>query len=917
MGKEQRDNWKFIAQAGIFTAAFFMPSVAAYFTIVTGNILITALFPTKLPKEEKESQSYSWKHKANLTANEDTPMPIVYGKARVRPVIKNRFISFEGSKQYLNVLYGFTGHRIDELSFPDWDTTLPHYWRGGSFVRKSSVPGRTYKCTLPREQLSSNDPESGFDWQVWHGTADISNILVDGIPIDDAITGNTEDNHYETRPGLAQQTLIKGFETTYASLPQDVTLREDWQVIQTSSTIAQNIEVILYWPNGCFSAQPNGTTRRLYQSYIIQYRETGVGDWLPFQYGEFHGDIDGARTVYTGDYIFWVKQDDPVPFYRSLRARTDGVELDMGKQYEIRIRELTALGVGRTDVVNVSTITYAQPDGDGVARGFTYPGEALLGLKLLADDRLAGDIEVTGVVQRSIVKVYNERSSSWVDADADNHAWAVYDLLANGHPSHPEYPDMTAAASVIQPVYGCGVPYTRLDYESFRTWAEFANRPSLADPNNSGAPYGIGFRLNIVFDTFTTAWDAILRICQEGRGIIFPIGARFFAMTDRAVTDIVTGSDSDQDVTQLFSMGNIDRETFRQQWANRGKKATAIETVFFDEDNGYERTEVVVRTSDWAESTTLNNPLQLILYGTTTYDQAFALATYLLNCNELLNQIVVFESNIESLQSQVGDVIRVQHDSMTGEGGKVVSFDSTLNIITLDKTVTIVAGTTYEFLVQLSDGSLRMKAVTGASNTNTLDFGVGDTWPTNPAQYDNWAFGEAGESSKLFRIIDIGITGDYSRALTCLEYSARVYQADLNSTDTLAESVAKEAAGDYSPGAELSVTNLGKIAASLGIIPFDSFNTASNIKLVEVLSKNRTTGEYESSIAASWDMEQGENWGEWEVSFRDVDVDDEWVGEWNIASNYDLYDKVVYNGEAYVSLASNNVGNTPYAMEGA
>ena len=492
----------------------------------------------------------------------------------------------------------------------------------------------------------------------------------------------------------------------------------------------------------------------------------------------------------------------------------------------------------------------------------------------------------------------------------------MYDILANGHPDHPEYPDITADPATIQPIYGCGVDQTRLDYETFRSWVEFSRRPPENDPSNFGAPYGLGRKLNIVFDTFTTAWDAILRICQEGRGIVFPIGAKFYAMVDKPVTDVVLGGNTDAEVTQLFSMGNINKESFRQQWSDKSKKATAIEVVFFDEDNDYLRTTFIVRTSTWADSGELNNPIQLVLHGTTEYRQAFAQALYLLNNNTLLSQIVVFESNIESLQAQVGDVIRVQHDSMTGEGGKVVGYsDPTTNFITLDKTVTIVSGTTYEFLLQLSDGSLRMKTVTGGSSTNILDFGEGTTWPTNPAQYDSWAFGEAGAGSKLFRIIDIGITGDYSRLLTCLEYDARAYQADWTSTDSEEEAANKVAAGDYSPTSDVSNTNVEKVAPNLALPAVTIFNTATNLMLEEVISRNRATGEYESNVVVSWDADQGDNWGEWDILWRDVDGDDQgWIGNWDVETSYDLYDRVLYNGEAYISLAANNQGYPPHTL---
>ncbi len=550
-------------------------------------------------------------------------------------------------------------------------------------------------------------------------------------------------------------------------------------------------------------------------------------------------------------------------------------------------------------MLNVALITYAQPDADGEVRGFTYPGEALLGMKIQATGELSGDVDTTAVVERSTVKVYNTRpGGGWTDGTADSHAWAVYDTLANGHVDHPEYPDIDADPTTIQPIYGCGVNKDNIDYESFRSWSEYANRPSADDPSNFGSPYGIGYKLNIVFDTLTPAWDAIMRICQEGRGITYPFGSIFYALVDKPVANA--------DITQLFCMGNINLESFSQQWLDKSKKATLIEVTYWDEDNNYDRTQFVIRTSDWDTTAELSTPVKLALHGTTTYNQAFAIGTYRLNSNELLSQIVGLETDMEMLQAQVGDVVRVQHRSLTGDGGRVKSYTAGSNTVTLDKTVTVAAGTTYELFIQHSDGTLERKTYTGVADTDTLFFG-GDAWTTNPAKYDNWAFGPSGEATKLFRIMDIDLAGDYKRRVVCLEYTADAYKTNPYTTDTDAETAGKVGAGKYAPGADLSVINVGKIAPDLNQPTLVTFNTAANLRLVEVISRNRSTGEYESSVVVSWDMDQGENWGMWDIRFRDVDGTDlDWQGEWVAGGSYDQYEKVERGGFAFISLVDNN-----------
>jgi len=237
----------------------------------------------------------------------------------------------------------------------------------------------------------------------------------------------------------------------------------------------------------------------------------------------------------------------------------------------------------------------------------------------------------------------------WVEGPADNHAWAVYDILAQGHPDHPAYP--TAGNEDAEAIYGCGVDKDRLDYESFREWAD--NIETL------------DYELNIVFDTFMTAWDAILRVCQEGRGMVYPVGSKIYAFTDKAA-----------DATQLFTMGNIHTGTFVQKFMESNQKINMIEANYYDRERNYEKTTLAARTEDWDSSEMPSIPVTITLYGTTTFDQAWATARFILMGNELLNNAISFGVDIDALAAQAGDVVEVQHDVLNaGRGGRIVKYE--------------------------------------------------------------------------------------------------------------------------------------------------------------------------------------------------------------------------------------------------
>ncbi len=891
LSEHQKRDWRTgIKGAALISALFITNPIAAYFTLVASSVLINAFFPPKGEKRQN-SETYSWQHKANKTADNDTPMAILYGTTKVKPIIKNRFIVTDGNKQYLYVLYSLLGHRIDEYGEEDdvheWSPS--RLYSDGIIVKLSeshgdvpAEPGKTYRSTVGDGQFTVEIPsDDANDWIVWHGTSKIPQIFINGNPISDYINGNTERIKYDTRPGLSEQSIIDWFDQTYENYPQNITLGDQESItVRTTSLFTQNIEVVIFFPDGLYRVNSNGTIGKLSTWIFIQYREIGTEQWFGMEDGEWHKNRD-----YGDDRSVTVYADRPQPFYRVYKAKKTGVYLDSGKQYEVRIlngnTDTNDAQIRTLNVASVSTIQYAQPDADGLLRGYTYPGEVLIGMKILASGELSRDIEVTAVATRSTVKVWT--GLAWIDKPANNHAWAAYDILANGHPDHPEYPDIDAVSSTIQPIYGCGIDKNRIDSLSFLNWANMID--------------DLGWEYNSVFDSFQTAWDAILRICREGRGVVYPIGSKFFALPDKAVDS--------SDIQQLFCEGNINRNTFQQAWVDASTKANEIEVTFFDEDNNYVQTSFILRTSDW-DDTAIKDPIRLYLYGTTAYNQAFALARYFLNNNELLSHSVIFECDTEALQSDVGDVIPVQHDSMTGQGGRITGYNASTRVLSLDKTITLVAGTEYEIYVWLSNGQLERKVVEGNGDFTTITFGGGITWSKDPQKYDVWAFGEVGLSTKLFRIMDIDMSNDYKRVLTCLEYDAKVYQTDLNSADTASETAAKVAAGKYAPAADMSIINVGKIAPDLNLSDAESFNTALALTLKEVLSLNRTTGEYESSVVVTWNGEDALAWGEWDIRWRDVDVSDlGWQGVW-APGTYSDGDKVINSDGAFISIEDNN-----------
>ncbi len=947
---------------------FYMGQIGKGMAGYMGATLINLFLQDK--EKDKASQSYSWQHKSSPTAYHGIPMPIIYGKARVRPTLKNRYVVIDGDKQYLYALYGLAAHKVDERSVPRWSDDPPRIYTRGDEVRTilaQDEPGKTYTCIRDHDQNFVVPFYINPDyWKIGHGTASfIDDVIINGR----SIGGYNRDVEWETRPGLPQQAVIAGFNVTYSNSAQDRILYIDepevnrntaritytssfrllaWQehdilfhgesyriraghatlafghiyylyfdpsvdandyllsrgavpafyvilsvntltneIIWTESlpsdtdwfspilpaTSAHNIELTFEFPFGIYGIAGGESMVSQTCRLFAQYREVGTSRWLNFSSGFSTPD---HRHPYDNSDIeaIVITRKKQEMFSTSIKATLGSADffLDDSKVYEVRV---AASSPSIVRLVNVATIIYGVENMDESFPGFTYPGEPLLGIKALASGQIDGDLDVQVDAERSKVWVYNTRTvggveAGWVEGAANNHAWAVYDILANGHPDHPAYPSVGNADA--ETPYGCGIDYRRLDYESFRTWAE-----NIGD---------LEYELNIVSDTFMTAWDAILRICQEGRGMVYPVGTKIFAFTDKA-----------EDVSQVFTMGNIHRDTFVQKFVEANQKINMVEVTYYDQDRNYEKTMIAARTADWDSSTGLSIPVTITLYGTTTFNQAWSIARFILRGNELLDSIITYGVDIDGLAAQAGDVIEVQHDVLTvGQGGRIIGVvDDPVTGVTLtfDRILSIGA-LVYELEVAHSDGTIESKSVHGGGDTDVLTFPITDPWIAVPEVYEVYSFGVDGEHAKKYRITNISRTNELMRTLTLVQYDENMYDVYVPSDPVLET----EDGGDSASKIVPPDTTVEEVANLL--------NLASNVQLREVVSENRATGEYTSSIVVTWDTVLGDPRGSWEVWFRDVDVSDvDWQGTWG-EGTYRDGDKVELGGKTYISLTDEN-----------
>jgi len=504
-------------------------------------------------------------------------------------------------------------------------------------------------------------------------------------------------------------------------------------------------------------------------------------------------------------------------------------------------------------------------------------------------------------VERSKVWAWNPNITApnkWQQVDANNHAWAVYDILVQGYYNassaliHPAYPEPNIEGNTwtnstgsytakAEAIYGCGINPARIDFDSFNTWGTNINT--------------IGYTLNIVFDTFMTAWDAILRICQEGRGMVYPIGSKIYAFTDKA-----------EDVSQIFTMGTIQTGSFVQKYVESKQQINLVEADFFDKAKNYEKTSITARKSDWDSSRDVSVPTKVTLYGTDTFDQAQSIARFMIMGSELLDNVMSFEVDIDSLAAVAGEVIGVQHsvtDAEIGCGGRVVSASTGApnDAVVIDQTFTLEKNVTYTMGIKHTDGTIEYNnIIVQGSETTTANMGFTTAWVATPTAYAPFTIYKASEGIKKYRITSISRSTELMRTLRVVQYDADLY-------------------GSYVPGDTATNVDRGEFTGKKVPVSGDTIETlksilniATNLTLQEIISRNDVTGKITSSIIATWDTENGEPRGSWEVWFRDVDASDiDWDGEFDPDAVYSYGTKVEHDGYTYISLVDDNSGQIP------
>lgn len=324
---------------------------------------------------------------------------------------------------------------------------------------------------------------------------------------------------------------------------------------------------------------------------------------------------------------------------------------------------------------------------------------------------------------------------------------------------------------------------------SFNEWANFCEEKSL--------------KCNIVFDSELSVRKALDTVSLLGRASVLQAGSKFDVIIEKA--GLIPAQ------SFLFGMGNILSDTFKQNFLPLVDRANFIEITYYDKNKDYEPSVVSVGQIA-ADNSRVSNKSSVTLVGCTDEAQARAYGRFTLNCNRYLTETIEFEADKDSLVCRYGDIIKVSHDTpQYGFSGRLLE-DSGADFVILDRDLDTVGGVKYAIQIKNDVNEIKEFEILEILAPNKLRLNLnGSVF----RKYDNYAFGEINKASKLYRILKIATSSEFTRHITAIEYNEDIYDDRENISVT-----------DYS---SLGVRNLR-------ISEYLKYDTAKNIKTMLALA---------------------------------------------------------------------------------
>jgi len=565
--------------------------------------------------------------------------------------------------------------------------------------------------------------------------------IPDGIRVNGNPASDLQGVKVWIRHGTKDQEPIPGFETQASVVPIDVTLERNVAVENTTTTAVTGFTVVLLHPDGLYHQTSKGKIRSESVSYQVRWRKNGEAAW------------DGTETVTyrdakTSPFTSHYRNDEPGQVYG--KAVTIDVEVT-------RLSEDSNYRHHRS--LNWNATIERQGDLD-----LAYPYVALVGLSIPAQAQANDDVPtVTCDVEGKKVWQWDPTdleptTTTWTYAYSANPAHCLVDLALNER-------------------YGAGHIFDAcaLDLDALDAWRQYCDE--LVDDLSGTNTTAKRWELALVLDRPMGFWAAAGLICAAGRAQLLLAGQKLKVKVERAA-----------DPVQLFSVGNVERDSLQVQYVAVDDRPNVVEVQFLNAANNYEDDYAPLEDEDrLAASGATIRKESVTLYGVTAKWRAYRHAQYLLNVSKLMLSSIQFRAGVDAVALEPGDVFAFQHDLPdwdSGFGGRCYAASGNATVF-LDRALTVTS-TSEEWRVWARTSGTGADVIqnrrivadvgtyaAGTELTLTSDWDPGD----RPAQGDVYAaLNAAGTATiRLYRAVEVELEENLTRRISGLEYTDDLY----------------------------------------------------------------------------------------------------------------------------------------------
>ena len=246
----------------------------------------------------------------------------------------------------------------------------------------------------------------------------------------------------------------------------------------------------------------------------------------------------------------------------------------------------------------------------------------------------------------------------------DNPAWVFYDLMTN-------------------PIRGLGdyITSSYVDKWSLYDIARYCD--TLVDNGRGGLEPQ--FTCNVQIQQPEEAYSVLLNLASTFRGMLYYANGTINAVQTKENPPVFS-----------FTNANVINGAFSYADSARNTRATVAVVKWVDPDNGYRENVEYVEDIEGILKYGYNEK-QMTAFACTSRGQAYRLGKWTLETERLQTETVTFQTDLEGTYLRPGDNFAIYDNfrNNRSQGGRIVGFQSSRSVVTLDRPVEIQSGPVY------------------------------------------------------------------------------------------------------------------------------------------------------------------------------------------------------------------------------